>query len=120
MGRRRPAKIAGLNGALTIAIVRFPKGRGRARSLVLCVVGAASLNIRDLGSHMAAKAKAPVKEPDEDVEGGEEGAEKAAPKSRFSLKLIAMAAGGLVLAIALGTGAYMIFGGSHESHAAAP
>jgi flagellar FliL protein len=69
---------------------------------------------------MAAKAKASDKEPDDDVEGGEEGAEKAAPKSRFPLKLIAIVAGGLVLAIGLGTGAYMLFGGSHESHAAAP
>ncbi len=69
---------------------------------------------------MAAKAKAPEKEPDEQVEGGEEGAEKAAPKSRFSLKLILMVAGGLVLAVGLGTGAYMLFGRSHESAAATP
>jgi flagellar FliL protein len=69
---------------------------------------------------MAAKAKASDKGPDEDVEGGEEGAEKAAPKSKSSLKLIAMVAGGLVLAIGLGTGAYMMIGGLHESHAAAP
>jgi flagellar protein FliL len=67
---------------------------------------------------MAAKAKAPDKEPEEHVEGGEEGGEKAALKSKFSLKLIAMVAGGLVLAIGLGTGAYMMFGGSHESKAA--
>jgi flagellar FliL protein len=65
---------------------------------------------------MAAKAKAPDNE--EEVEGGGEGGEKAAPKSKFSLKLIAMVAGGLVLAIGLGTGAYMMFGGSHESKAA--
>ena len=69
---------------------------------------------------MAAKAKASDKEPDENVEGGDEGAEKAAPKSKFPLKLIAMVAGGLVLAIGLGTGAYMLFGGSHETKAAAP
>jgi flagellar FliL protein len=69
---------------------------------------------------MAAKATAADKAPDEQVEAGEERAEKAAPKSRFPLKLIAMAAGGLVLAVGLGTGAYMMLGGSHESHAAAP
>jgi flagellar FliL protein len=69
---------------------------------------------------MAAKAKASDKAPEEDVEGGEEGAEKAAPKSRFPLKLIAMVAGGLVLAVGLGTGAYMLFGHSHESKAATP
>ncbi len=68
---------------------------------------------------MAAKAKAPDNDPAEAVEA-EEGAEKAAPKSRFSLKLILIAAGGLVLAIGLGTGAYMLFGRSHESHAAVP
>jgi flagellar FliL protein len=64
---------------------------------------------------MAAKAK--DKEPDEEVEG-EEGAEKAAPKPRLPLKLIAVVAGGVVAAGALGTGAYMLFGGSHESKAA--
>ena len=68
---------------------------------------------------MAAKAKAPDKEPDEEVEG-EEGAEKAAPKLKLPLKLIAMIAGAVVLAGALGTGAYMLLGGSHESKAAAP
>jgi flagellar FliL protein len=66
---------------------------------------------------MAAKANSSDKEPEE---GGEEGAEKAAPKPRFPLRLIAMAAGGLVLAIGLGTGAYMLFGHSHESQAATP
>src|SRR5690349_20107362 len=69
---------------------------------------------------MAAKAKASDKEPDENVEGGDGGGEKAAPKSRFPIKLIAMVAGGLVLAVGLGMGAYMMFGGSHESKAAVP
>jgi flagellar protein FliL len=66
---------------------------------------------------MAAKAKAPEKE--EEVEA-EEGADKAAPKRKFSLKLIAMIAGGVVVAGGLGVGGYMMLGGSHESHAAAP
>src|SRR5262249_1923385 len=117
-GRGHRAKIAGLNAALTIAIVPFGTGRGGARSLALCVVGAASPPNRDLGSHMAAKAK--DNEPEEAVGGGEQGAEKAAAASRLPLRLIAIVAGGLVLAIGLGTGAYMLFGGSHESHAAAP
>jgi len=69
---------------------------------------------------MAAKANAPEKEPDENVAGGEGGGEQGAPKSRFPLRLVAMAAGGLVLAGGLGIGAYMMFGGTHESHAAAP
>jgi flagellar FliL protein len=69
---------------------------------------------------MAAKAKASDKDPEGDVEGGEEGGEKAAPKSKFPLKLIAMVAGGLVLAVGFGTGAYVLFGHAHESKAAAP
>jgi len=69
---------------------------------------------------MAAKAKASDKEPEDDVAGGEEGAEKAAPKSKFSLKLIALIVGGVVLVGGLGTGAYMMFGHSHESQAATP
>jgi flagellar FliL protein len=69
---------------------------------------------------MAAKAKASDTDPEEGGEGGGEGSEKAAPKSRFPLKLIAMVAGGLVLAVGLGTGAYMLFGHAHESKAAAP
>jgi flagellar protein FliL len=68
---------------------------------------------------MAAKANSSEKEPDEDAQGGE-GAEKAAPKGRFSLRLIAMVAGGLVLVGGLGTGAYMMLGRSHESQAATP
>ena len=66
---------------------------------------------------MAAKAKASDKELDEDVEA-EEGAQRAAPKRKLPLKLIAMIAGGVVLAGALGTGGYMLLGGSHETHAA--
>ena len=69
---------------------------------------------------MAAKAKASDKDSEEDVEGGEHGTGKAAPKSRFPFKLIAMVTGGLVLAVGLGTGAYMLFGHAHESKAAVP
>ena len=69
---------------------------------------------------MAAKAKASDKDSEGEAEGGEQGAEKAAPKSRFPFKLIAMVLGGLVLAVGLGTGAYMLFGHSHESKAAVP
>jgi flagellar protein FliL len=66
---------------------------------------------------MAAKAKAAEKEPEEEVET-EEGAEPAAPKLKLPLRLIAMIAGGVVLAGGLGTGGYMLLGGSHESRAA--
>jgi flagellar FliL protein len=62
---------------------------------------------------MAAKAK----DSDDEVEG-EEGAAKAAAKLKIPFKLIAMIAGAVVAAGALGTGAYMLFGGSHESKAA--
>jgi len=65
---------------------------------------------------MAAKAS---DKPEEEVEG-EEGAEKGASKPKLPLKLIAMIAGGVVLAGALGTGGYLLFGGSHESRAAVP
>lgn len=66
---------------------------------------------------MAAKAKAPEKEPAEEVET-EEGAEQAAPKRKLPWKLIAMIAGGVVLTGGVGTGGYMLLGGSHESRAA--
>src|SRR5262249_60787806 len=65
---------------------------------------------------MAAKAS---DKPEEEVEG-EEGAEKGASKPKLPLKLIAMIAGGVVLAGALGTGGYPLFGGSHETRAPAP
>ncbi len=68
---------------------------------------------------MAAKARALENEPAEAVEA-EEGAEKAPGKPRLPLRLIAMIAGGAVLAAGLGTGAYMLFGGSHALRAAAP
>jgi flagellar FliL protein len=65
---------------------------------------------------MAAKAS---DKPEEEVER-EEGAEKVVAKPKLPIKLIALIAGGVVLAGGLGTGAYMLFGGSHESHAAVP
>jgi flagellar FliL protein len=94
------------------------EGRGsRPRLCVVCVsVGAASPSNRDLGSHMAAKAKAAENGPDE----GEEGAGKAPSKSKFSLKLIGMIVGGVVLAGGLGFGGYKMLGHSHESEAAVP
>ena len=65
---------------------------------------------------MAAKAS---EKPEEEV-AGEEGAEKVAAKPKLPIKLIALIAGGLVLAGGLGTGTYVLFGGSHESRAAVP
>jgi len=65
---------------------------------------------------MAAKAS---DKPEEEVEG-EEGAEKVAAKPKLPIKLIAMIAGGVVLVGGIGAGAYMLFGGSHQSQAAAP
>jgi flagellar FliL protein len=69
---------------------------------------------------MAAKAKASDREAEDDAAGGEEGAGKATPKSKFSLKLIAMIAGGVILLGGGGTAAYMLLGHSHESQAATP
>jgi flagellar protein FliL len=57
------------------------------------------------GSVMAAKKEAPA-EAENDEPELEEGAEGAAPKRKFSLKLILMAVGGLVGLSAIGGGAY--------------
>ncbi len=67
---------------------------------------------------MAAKAKAPEKEPEEEVETEEGGEQAAAPKRKLPLRLIAMIAGGVVLAGGLGTTGYLLLGGTHESRAA--
>jgi len=73
---------------------------------------------RELGSHMAAKAKAPEKEPEEEVEtaDGAEGA--AAPKRKLPWRLMAIIGGGVLLAGGLGTAGYFLLGGVHESKAA--
>jgi len=65
---------------------------------------------------MAAKAKT-EKEPEEDVAG--EGTEAAAtPGLKLPWKLMAMIAAGVVLLAGLGTGGYLVFGGSRPSQAA--
>jgi flagellar protein FliL len=67
---------------------------------------------------MAAKAKAPDKEPEEVVEA-EEGAEgAAAPKRKLPLRLMAIIGAGVLLLGGLGTAGYLVLGGAHESKAA--
>jgi flagellar protein FliL len=68
------------------------------------------------GAVMATKEEAQVD--DEKAGEGEEG--KAAPKRKFSLKLIIMAVGGLVLIGGGGFGAYYFFLGKHSEAAATP
>jgi flagellar protein FliL len=66
---------------------------------------------------MATKNETPA-EADKESTEGQEGAE-AAPKRRFSLKLIIMAVGGLVGLAALGGGGYFFFGHHGDTAAAA-
>ena len=69
---------------------------------------------------MAAKAKQADAEPDDAPETDKD-AGAAKPKRKLPLKLIAMAAGGLVVLGGAGTGAYLYFGGHHvEEKQAAP
>jgi flagellar FliL protein len=71
---------------------------------------------------MAAKAKQADAKPDDAPETDTDtDAAAAKPKRKLPLKLIAMAAGGLVVLGGAGTGAYLYFGGHHvEEKAAAP
>jgi flagellar FliL protein len=64
---------------------------------------------------MATKNETPAEADKEDAEGAD--AKDAAPKRRFSLKLIIMVAGGVVALCALGGGGYFFFG--HHGNAAA-
>ena len=66
---------------------------------------------------MATKNETPAEADTEDAEG-QEGKNAAAPKRRFSLKLILIAVGGVVGLGALGGGGYFFFG-HHGSSAAA-
>jgi flagellar FliL protein len=66
---------------------------------------------------MAAKAKA-ADSTDEEAAGAEGGERAAASKRRFSLKMIAMVGGGLVLLGGLGFGGYAMLGRAHHAEAA--
>jgi flagellar FliL protein len=66
---------------------------------------------------MATKNETPAEAETEDAEG-QDGKNAAAPKRRFSLKLILIAVGGVVGLAALGGGGYFFFG-HHGSSAAA-
>ena len=69
---------------------------------------------------MAAKAnKEAEPEPKEAAAEGE-GEGEAQPKRKLSLKLIIMAAAGVLVLGGGGTAAFMMFGGKHEEKAAAP
>jgi flagellar protein FliL len=67
---------------------------------------------------MAAKAKKTDADEEEEAEATEETAESGEgekPKGRFSLKLILMMVGAVVVLGGGGTGAYLMFGGSKET-----
>jgi flagellar protein FliL len=70
---------------------------------------------------MASKPKQAAKTKESDAEEPEEAAEGASPpaKRKLPMKLILMAVGGLVVVGGGGFGAYKLFGGSHETKAAA-
>ena len=65
---------------------------------------------------MATKNETPAEADKEEAEGAD-GKDAAAPKRRFSLKLIIMVAGGIVGLCALGGGGYFFFG--HHANTAA-
>jgi flagellar protein FliL len=67
---------------------------------------------------MAAKAKSAEPEAKDDAEEAE--GEGAQPRRKLPLKLIAMAAAGLVVLGGGGVGAYLVFHGKKEEKAAAP
>jgi flagellar FliL protein len=67
---------------------------------------------------MAAKAKAPDKEPEEDVETEESAEGASAPTRKLPLRLLAIIGAGVLLTGGLGTAGYFLFGGVHESKAA--
>jgi flagellar FliL protein len=66
---------------------------------------------------MAAKAKA-ADNPDEEAEVAEGAGQTAAPKRKFSLKMIAMIGGGAVLLAGVGYGGYAMLGHPHHAEAA--
>jgi flagellar FliL protein len=67
---------------------------------------------------MATKNETQTEAEPEEAEG-QEGKEAAAPKRRFSLKLILIAVGGVVGLVAIGTGGYLFFGRHADTAAAA-
>jgi len=70
---------------------------------------------------MAAKAKKAEAEPEEAPDAAEAETTAATPQRKLPLKLIAMAAGGLLVLGAAGAGAYLFFGGhGKEEKAEAP
>lgn len=65
-----------------------------------------------LGLRMASKPKVAAKDKEADVEAADEGAEGATPaKKKLPLKMILMAAGGVVVVLGGGFGAYFMFSG---------
>jgi flagellar protein FliL len=74
---------------------------------------------RDPGFPMAkSKTANDIPEPDVDTEEG--AGQAAAPKRKLPWKLVAMVGAGAVLVGGLGTAAYVVLGGMHQSRAAAP
>jgi flagellar protein FliL len=67
---------------------------------------------------MAANAKAAANEADAATEAEDGAGEASVTKRQIPWKLVAIAAAGVVAVLSLGTGAYLIFGGSHDAHPA--
>jgi flagellar protein FliL len=89
-----------------------------ARGVVLRFVLPTACALTQSGAVMATKNETPAEADTEDAEA-QDGKEAAAPKRRFSLKLILIAVGGVVGLFALGGGGYFFFFGHHGSSAAA-
>jgi flagellar protein FliL len=92
--------------------------QSRARGLVLRFLLPTACADTQAGAVMATKNEAPAAAEKEAPEA-EEGAEGAAPKRRFSLKLIIMVVGGVVGLGALGGGGWFLLGRHSDNSAAA-
>jgi flagellar FliL protein len=87
----------------------------RPRRFVLRFILPTACALTQAGAVMATKNETPAEADKDEAEGAE--AKDAAPKRRFSLKLIIMVAGGVVGLGALGGGGYFFFG--HHANTAA-
>jgi flagellar FliL protein len=87
----------------------------RPRRFVLRFILPTACALTQAGAVMATKNETPAEADKDEAEGAE--AKDAAPKRRFSLKLMIMVAGGVVGLGALGGGGYFLFG--HHANTAA-
>src|ERR1700730_12366061 len=89
--------------------------QSRARGVCSAFILPTACVLTQSGAVMATKNETPAEADNEEAEGAD--AKDAAPKRRFSLKLIIMVAGGVVGLGALGGGGYFFFG--HHANTAA-